>query len=279
MTYHELGEKGVLKEQLVKPFPADTLLSATEKIDGTNVRIIFNDDFTIIGSREEFLCEMRDVVGNPSMGIVQYFKGKYPIQVIDSAWGQLEVTQLNIHILKQTLHLNPVSNPIIVLYGEFYGHKVGAASKNYTKKQQNNFRLFDIVKFNDIEEIDAMMEWESDKISLWREAGGQNFGSREELDSVGLALGFDLTPVLFQINSNALPTDLKSTYEMLSKHKRTTVGIDTEAVAENNLQHIPVVASNNSEGIVIRTPNRSHISKLRFEDYERKPKTYDDVYQ
>lgn len=250
MTYHVLGDKGVLKDELVKPFPNDTQLIATEKIDGTNVRILFAADFTIFGSREEFLWEVHDLIGNPNMGIVDFFKPNF-----GHVHPRFDISHDTWRILNHTIK---DSSSLIVLYGELYGHKIGAAAKNYTQRQEKNFRLFDVATFDN---VDQLMEWDNDKISSWRESGGQNFRSRDDLKLIGEKTGFDLAPVLFESNSNDMPTDLGGTYQMMLNYKKTRVRIDAEEQDNNN---------NHSEGIVIRTPNRSHISKLRFEDYQKK---------
>ncbi len=254
MTYHVLGDKGVLKDELVKPFPNNTKLIATEKIDGTNVRILFAENFTIVGSREEFLWEVHDLIGNPNMGIVDFFKPAL-FETSHENWKEINLNQ-------------NYNSSLIVVYGELYGHKIGAAAKNYTQKQEKNFRLFDVATFDN---VDQLIEWDNDKISSWRESGGQNFRSRDDLNLVKDNTGFDLAPVLFELNSNDMPTDLGSTYQMMLNHKQTQVRIDAEE--QNNSK------SNLSEGIVIRTPNRSHISKLRFEDYEKKNRVPTYVYQ
>lgn len=71
-TYHTLGEKGALLEETV-PFEGEIVL--TEKVDGTNSRIILLPDGTfILGSREELLFAKGDLIGNPALGIVEALK-------------------------------------------------------------------------------------------------------------------------------------------------------------------------------------------------------------
>ncbi|WP_236142941.1 RNA ligase family protein [Nostoc sp. CMAA1605] len=72
-TYHALGEKGKLLEETVT-FDGEVIL--TEKVDGTNSRIILLPDGNyVLGSREELLFAKGDLIGNPALGIVNSLKG------------------------------------------------------------------------------------------------------------------------------------------------------------------------------------------------------------
>jgi hypothetical protein len=68
-TYHRLGEKGRLQEDVLTPFPLDpsTEYEITEKIDGTNTRIVLapSSEEYLIGSREEWLTysTLREALG------------------------------------------------------------------------------------------------------------------------------------------------------------------------------------------------------------------------
>jgi hypothetical protein len=69
-TYHVLGDKGRLREEVQVSFANEEVL-VTEKLDGTNTRIVVLDDRSyVIGSREELLHARGDIVFNPAMGIV-----------------------------------------------------------------------------------------------------------------------------------------------------------------------------------------------------------------
>src|SRR5258707_1015756 len=70
LTYHTLGDKGVLQDLVQIPFTGRVV--GTEKVDGTNARLVFcPDGSVVVGSREDLLWERRDLIGNPSMGIVE----------------------------------------------------------------------------------------------------------------------------------------------------------------------------------------------------------------
>lgn len=248
LTYHELGERGVLNDAVLTPFPANTTLYGTEKVDGTNARIVFTpDNYAIVGSREDFLWESRDLIGNPSMGIVEYFRPVVARLLADTFRLQLEFNADD-------------AFPMLTIYGELYGKNIGAAAKNYTATGSIGFRVFDIVVQNNYEEV---LSWDRQKISLWRENGGQNFLDRDKVALIAHNAGFDTVPHHFEMNSNDLPTSLADTYEFLKRFERTTATIDRDPGRQG---------VGRAEGIVIRTKDRKTIAKLRFEDYERKRK-------
>ena len=83
-TYHKLGDKGKLqedsidfaspKENVVDVFHPQRVI-ATEKIDGTNGRIVFSkEQGYFIGSREELLYAKGDLIVNPTLNIVETLK-------------------------------------------------------------------------------------------------------------------------------------------------------------------------------------------------------------
>src|SRR4051794_37648825 len=67
-TYHAMGEKGRLSESVLVRFEGDCI--ATEKIDGTNARLICTPEGVVAGSREDLLWATGDLIHNPAMGIV-----------------------------------------------------------------------------------------------------------------------------------------------------------------------------------------------------------------
>src|SRR5947209_14006234 len=118
-TYHRLGEKGVLQDALQVSFAGRVV--GTEKVDGTNCRLVFcPDGSAVVGSREDLLWERRDLIGNPSMGIVDAVRDA-------------------VHNLCETL-CHPDS--MTVYYVEVFGRGIGGAAKNYTKEGKVGFRLF-----------------------------------------------------------------------------------------------------------------------------------------
>lgn len=67
-TYHSMGGKGRLQEELLNPVPPNAELDASEKLDGTNTRIIVLPGDPVatyfIGSREDLLTYQHDLVPN-----------------------------------------------------------------------------------------------------------------------------------------------------------------------------------------------------------------------
>lgn len=223
-TYHVLGERGALTEDAT-PFTGDVVL--TEKVDGTNARIIrLPGGDWFIGSREELLAARGDRVTNPALGIVGALR--------TVAEGLAE------------------RDGISVFYLEVYGAKVGAAAKQYTGTGQVGYRLFDVATVP-VEVLDRPVE----RISAWREGGGQSFLTEEALTVAADLEGLPLTPRLGVIAPGGLPTGVDEMSAWLkSSWGRTKVALDGRAAGS-------------AEGVVLRTADRSVIAKARFEDYAR----------
>ena len=121
-TYHSLGDRGSLLEETVS-FDGQPLI-ATEKVDGTNSRIIvMPDGCYLIGSREELLHAKGDLVHNPALGIVDTLKPA--ADRISSDYQSPEDT-------------------ITTVYLETYGGKTTAAAKQYTSNREFGYRVFDV---------------------------------------------------------------------------------------------------------------------------------------
>jgi hypothetical protein len=232
-TYHTLDPKngGLLPETVC--FDGDVV--ATEKIDGTNARLIcLPDGSYVLGSREELLYARGDLIGNPALGIVEAFKP-----------------------LAESL-AHPVSpSAITVFYAEVYGGKVTGASKQYTGNLAVGFRLFDVVVIDDWAERLAQ---DARDISAWRDAGGQRFLDEMALAQAAATAGFALTPRVATLPADALPTGIEAMHEFL----KTTLPATLSALDDD--------AGRRPEGFVLRTADRRVIAKARFDDYERTAK-------
>ncbi|WP_197999772.1 RNA ligase family protein [Gimesia chilikensis] len=109
-TYHALGERGALLAETVD-FNGEPLI-ATEKVDGTNSRIILMPNGCyLIGSREELLHARGDLIHNPALGIVETLKPTAD-RIVETVSTPADV--------------------ITVVYLETYGGKTTAAAKQYT---------------------------------------------------------------------------------------------------------------------------------------------------
>lgn len=189
-TYHALGDKGRLLDEFVR-FNGEIIL--TEKIDGTNSRIILLPDGNyILGSREELLFAKGDLIGNPALGIVD---------ALASVAERLPQPEHN----------------IIVVYLELYGGKVTAASKQYTAKQSVGWRLFDVAVLSDIA---TLFTKSVQQLAAWRDNSGQTFLDEDQLGKASIEFGFELTPRLATVE--ALPISIEETYEFLQQMLPTT---------------------------------------------------------
>ncbi len=88
------------------------------------------------------------------------------------------------------------------------------------------------------------------------DAGGQRYLDADRLAGAAAEAGFALVPALFDLDASALPTGLEETYRFLLGCGASRCKLDDAA------EGVP-------EGVVVRSPDRSRIAKLRREDYER----------
>lgn len=227
LTYHAMGEKGRLSDaRTVEPV---TNLIVTEKVDGTNTRLIFMPDGRyLIGSREQLLHASGDIVANPALGIVD------SIRPMADRLNDL---------------INRKDDEITVAFLETFGGKTTAASKNYTSKLEFGHRLFDVCKVT-VDQLDGRLE----ELSLWRENGGQAFFGEDELQDFSDVMSVPLTE---RLETEELPTDHAGVMSWLEQSlPETKVRLDPDA------NGVP-------EGVVVRSYDRKSIAKIRFVDYRR----------
>ncbi|MEH0937797.1 RNA ligase family protein [Micromonospora psammae] len=228
-TYHALDPRdGGLREDEVVGFTGPVTL--TEKVDGTNSRIIVTPDGGyLIGSREELLYARGDLIGNPALGIVDALRD-----------------------LAERLRAE-AGDRITVWYFEVYGGKVTGASKQYTGSRQVGQRLFDVVELDGYADL---LELPAERIAAWRDGGGQPFLHEPALLDRARAHDLATVPRLATVDATELPRDLDKTYAFLADRlPHTLVALDG--------------TPGRSEGLVLRTADRSVIAKARFQDYER----------
>ncbi len=238
LTYHKL-EKGLLKDEVLT-YPITELsedmlnmeVEGTEKVHGTNVRILIKGSDFIIGSREDLLYSKGDRVVNKELGICDFMLGV--------------ATEL-------TDKFNLSNDEMIVLYGEFYGATVGVWGKNYSEQGVSGFRLFDMFKLSE-DDLNNLMNKSPEQIALWRARGGQPYSSIDKLKEFTEKYNLHKTPVLFSCKLKDLHTSLDGMYNFIKEYEKTKVGFDVDG---------------KSEGIVVRSIDRGYIVKIRFEDYER----------
>jgi hypothetical protein len=158
LTFHKLGENEILTDSLTTDL-SNEKLSGSEKIDGTNVRIISYGNEYLIGSRLLILQHSEDLYFDPTQGIVE-----------------------GIHKLVPNI---PQFDKFTVIYGEFFGGKTTSNARHYGK-EKNGFRVFDVAVYDDL----SILEKPLNQISKWRETDtgegiiyGQRFLSRKTAQS------------------------------------------------------------------------------------------------
>lgn len=237
-TYHKLGNKGTLQDEILRISENEDerdyrKLYVTEKINGTNVRIILlNDDF-IIGSRENLLYSKGDRIINETMDIVK--------NVVDIASDLSKRVKVE-------------SGCVYVVYGELYGGTVGKEKKNYSNDSSKfGFRVFDIMYSYEGLTRDILNQ-DRKTISFWRDCGNQIF--LDEYMLADFCKGYDLerVPTLAEIEYSLLPKNIEDMYKFILPYSKTIAGINEYG---------------NSEGIVIRDFYRKYIRKIRFEEYRK----------
>lgn len=235
LTYHELGKKGTVTEALTPQkhiLSSDEILQGTEKIDGTNARIVICGQDYLIGTREEFIYAKGDRIKNDKESIL--------VNCIDVA--------------ERIISNNNSDNKLLVIYGENYGKNIGRNYKNYSSKE-TAFRVFDMWSMA-IEKVEELLNIDLEKLSTWRENGNQPYFEIEDLEDYCELYGLEKVPVLFSIKQKDLPIGIKDMYDFLTQFTSTKVSLDL------NL-------SGKSEGFVIRNSNRTYIKKIRFEEYQK----------
>lgn len=240
-TYHMMDTRdGTLWESAAMVFPPGEPVLLTEKVDGTNARVIvtpnnyFEGNPSLIGSREELLWAEGDLIANPQLGIVETLRPLIEDHASSIYWpnGYDDLT---------------------VFYFEVYGHGIGKAAKEYTLTGKKGYRLFDVARVP-LE----VLEWPVEKVASWRDHGGQQWLNEDELRAI--ADKFSLVELCPRIETTAheiLPHGIQETLNWLrTKWPDSRVTLDVDAPGH-------------PEGIVLRTRDRRMIAKARFEDYER----------
>lgn len=242
-TLHALSDdgKGHLTDALNVDFGHENLI-ATEKIDGTNARIVLLSPQNsyrswLIGSRTEWLTAEDDLIVNPKLGICE---------ALQSITGS-----------PAFLGLRP-RHHITVLYGEVYGGHTTKAATQYTSSRRLGFRLFDVAHFHERSWEDQSLE----SIAAWRDKGGQHFVTENELQDIADYLNVEVTPRLDFYDISDPTADLSHArilQEMDASLPHSKARMDGEAMGMRGA----------AEGIVVRTRNRSKIAKLHFKRYRR----------
>jgi RNA ligase len=253
-TYHgiDIEQHKLVEPRFYPPVnfgPVAVPVVVTEKINGTNGRIVFTRNDYFIGSREEFVYAKDDYMGDHKDGVMDALK------------------PLAERFVRESNGMNEVDTRCVcVAYFEVYGGRINWA-KHYTSTEQVGVRLFDVACILDSEE---MLQKEPEKIAAWRDHGGQHFLDAHTMRqwagtwATHARLGIPVVPeILRPLGGRFTSFDLKS--ESLAQTLEWLLpvcGRSSKAALDEGATGAP-------EGIVVRTPDRSVIAKLRIEDYER----------
>jgi len=237
LTLHELDKKGRVLDTLVPTsvFSRDAILHAYEKIDGENARIIFLGDGTdidyMIGSRKEILYTKGDRIAVSTGNIANFLK---PLaERLASEFQGL--------------------TGLRVCYFEVYGGRTPNA-KQYTSDKSQGARLFDVFSLNQ-EELASMLKEEPIAIAAWRDSGRQPHWTCNGREEFAREHNLETSPKVATLTGKDLPLTYKDVLLWLSQFTDTKVGINQFGF---------------SEGVVVRTPDRKQVVKIRFEDYEKR---------
>jgi hypothetical protein len=234
-TYHAINPaNGVLTDEVLPTF--FDLVYATEKVDGTNGRIVVTPDGDwLVGSREEWFTARGDRVPNTGLRIAEALA---PVA--------------------QRLADEDDGAPLTAYYLEVYGHGVGSAAKQYAKSpEQLDCRLFDVAVF---EHSESILDMPRERIASWRDRGEQPFVAEAQLRRIAFRRHLSLVPRLFELDCSELPRDIEGMHKLLiDKLPATKVALSDEA-------------GGRPEGVVLRDSRRLMVAKARFADYERTAK-------
>ena len=229
LTLHKFGEKGRFTHDITTNIEGETMY-ASEKIDGTNVRIVCLGDAFLVGSRNKILHYSKDFYWDDSMGIVKEFYEK------------------NLPTIQ--------SDTLTIIYGELFGGKITANSKDYGKESLG-YRVFDVATIDDLSILDGSIT----EISNWRES---SLNSSVD-DTLKYGQGFVDLDTLKSYNFELVP---QIEFELPNFEHQTVLDALEKYISKTNVA-LTDSARGGTEGVILRNKDRSKIVKLRFEDYRR----------
>jgi hypothetical protein len=269
LTLHELGEKGRLLDTFTTPAVGQTPLYGTEKIHGTNTRIlVFADGSYLIGDRGAFLHLGGDFLFDPSNGIVKGLLAHW--LPFDHTTSLQNDNKARVGYLRATVGSDlqhppryPFA-PLTVLYGEIYGGRINDHKQYGT--DQFGFRLFDVAVYDSAWSLDELLHRTPEDISLWRESTnpegglcyGQPFLNREKLLAFAQLRGIELVPEIIATPADFFPG---LTHEDVLAFLTTSI--------PHSLATLHPDAKGQPEGLVLASADREIRVKVRYEDYQR----------
>jgi hypothetical protein len=237
-TYHKLGERGRLLDELNHQWPDDEIVHVSEKIDGMNGRLIFlpgRNAPWIAGTRDQLVAASSDVIWDNAQGVAGALLGPNA----PKPW------MLPNYILEDSY--------VFVTYFEVYGHKSTPHWNEYSPDgREPMIRLFDAQFFQQ----DWLQNFKSvEDVARSRDSDGGIWFVKDMLENLAEALNVRCVPDLWTGPGADLPKDVLNMDRFMFG-----LGRDTKA---------GVNGSGRSEGIVLRTAGRKVIAKARRQSYDK----------
>lgn len=278
-TYHTIAEdqQGILLES-GKPFAeADGTVHVTEKIDGTNGRIIlfYNDGELdwIIGSRTELLASRGDRIVNNDLGIVDALRpiaeqlwdaekamslsGITMFRLLQTSTDALSYTQFRDQVDSQSFTAGQdyltAPDMATVFFFEVYGHKTHPKYKVYSDGTVTGARLFDIALIP----ATVIQDLSPEAVASWRDHGKQPYLTTQEQLHWASLLRLGTVPFVDTFDASTLPTTVEGGLEWLVQFGR-----------DHTRAHLMGLEGGIPEGLVLRTHDRRIIRKMRRHSYE-----------
>lgn len=180
-TYHQMGERGKLLDQ--DPMIPNGPVYITEKIDGTNGRIILLDDEYLIGSREELLRYSGDLLSSDSQRVVECLE---PI----------------------ARELECCPGYMMTFWFEVFGPKIQQGQKVYG--DQLRCRLLDVAWISP-KQLDEMHSWDPAQCAAWRDRDIKRFWSPKDIGVFADDQQLALPPNLGESDFFSTAPDIKAT--------------------------------------------------------------------
>lgn len=201
-TYHTL-DKSRRKSPLLDEDPISFTgpVWGYEKVDGSNGRIVLLPENSgwLIGSRDELLTAVGDLVVRDSLGIVA---------ALSSVAERLANHQRDV---------------IVTAYLEVYGQQ-GEARTQYGDTTVSGARLFDVSL------VPAwMLNREVEAVARWRDYGGQQWLNEDDLDDFAEKQQVQRVPELFgEMDSGRLPTTVADMRTFMDRYATTAAHLNGE---------------------------------------------------
>lgn len=235
-NYHSAGK-------LSCEFNQGEYVFITEKIDGTNVRLInlvrngSVCDF-FIGSRQEILYAQGDRNWISTLNIVD------------------DITEKNyLQALKQVKVDQSAGEYLRVIYGELYGGSIGKFARQYsTDESKTEFRVFDMATIKVPPEFILGHPCDPLVTRVYREA---NLRFVPIMNLSFQVPSLKMAPIVDCTEGFNIPKDPFETKGWLSK------------IIPVTQCDITLGAGMKPEGVVLRNSDRSKIAKVRFDDYRK----------